>query len=204
MIEETKPTPRLRRYFFTGVLITAPVGLTLYLAWKFIQWIDGLVTPYLPYYLNPNNMLPFELPGVGLIVALVGLTAIGALMNGFLGRWFTNLIEVFLNRVPVVKSVYTVIKQVLHTALADQSKAFREAVLVEFPREGMWVLGFVTSRAHQQIDKALDQKMISVMIPTTPTLTSGYVVFVEEGKVKPIAMPSDQALKLIVSGGLIS
>lgn len=198
--ETTKPASRFRRYFLTGVLITAPVGLTLYLAWEFIKWMDDLVTPYLPSWVPASH----DAPGVGLVAALVVLTGIGALMNGVLGNWFTGLTEVFLNRVPVVKTVYTVIKQVLHTALADQSKAFREAVLVEFPRDGVWVLGFITSRGHAAVEAALGKKMISVMIPTTPTLTSGYVVFVEEDKVKPIAMPPEQALKLVISGGLIN
>ena len=205
MIDEEKnqsSPSRLRRYFFTGILVTAPIGLTLYLAWHFVTWVDQLVTPYLPPAIV--TLFPYDIPGIGLIVALITLTVIGALMNGFLGAWFTRLSEAILNRVPIVRTIYTVIKQVLNTALTDQSKAFREAVLVEFPREGMWVLGFVTSRKHTAVDKALDAKMVSVMIPTTPTLTSGYVVFVGEDKVKPIAMPSEQALKLIISGGLIS
>lgn len=200
MANDTRSGSRFRRYFLTGVLITAPVGLTLYLAWEFIVWMDELVTPYLPDWVNVSE----KIPGTGLIAALITLTTIGALMNGFLGRWFTGLVEVFLNRVPVIKSVYTVIKQVLHTALADQSQAFREAVMVEFPHDGIWVLGFITSRDHDVVDQALGHKVVSVMIPTTPTLTSGYVVFVEESKLKPIDMPPEQALKLVVSGGLIN
>lgn len=201
--EQNQSSPsRMRRYFFTGILVTAPVGLTLYIAWHFINWVDGLVTPYLPP--EVVTLFPYDIPGIGLIVALVTLTVIGALMNGFLGAWFTGLSEAILNRVPVIRTIYTVIKQVLNTALTDQSKAFREAVLVEFPREGSWVLGFVTSRKHQAVDQALGQKMVSVMIPTTPTLSSGYVIFISEDAVKPVAMPSEQALKLIISGGLIS
>lgn len=200
--EQNSSSPsRLRRYFLTGILVTAPVGLTLYIAWHFASWVDQLVTPYLPP--RVANLFPYDVPGIGLIVALVSLTLIGALMNGFLGAWFTRLTEAVLNRLPVIRTVYTVIKQVLNTALTDQSKAFREAVLVEFPKEGIWVLGFITSRKHQAVDEALQQKMLSVMIPTTPTLTSGYVVFVAEESVRPIAMPSEQALKLIISGGLI-
>ena len=204
MTDETSQSSpsRLRRFFFTGILVTAPIGLTLYIAWHFVTWVDQLVTPYLPP--RVAQLFPYDVPGIGLIVALVTLTVIGALMNGFLGAWFTRLSEAILNRVPVIRTIYTVIKQVLNTALTDQSKAFREAVLVEFPKEDMWVLGFVTSRKHAAVDTALGTKMVSVMIPTTPTLTSGYVVFVAEDKVKPIAMPSEQALKLIISGGLIN
>lgn len=189
----------LRRYFLTGVLITAPVGLTLYLAWIFIEWMDEIVTPYLPDWINFSD----SVPGVGLIVALVVLTSIGALMNGVVGSYFTNILEVFMKRVPVVKTIYTVIKQVLHTAFADQATAFREAVMVEFPRKGVWVLGFVTSRDREAVNNVTGQKMVSVLVPTTPSLSSGYVIFVPEDEVKPVDMPADQALKLIISGGLI-
>lgn len=198
------PRSRLRRYFFTGILVTAPIGLTLYLAWLFIAWVDNLVTPYLPAGMNPNDYLPFAIPGVGLIVAFVLLTLIGALTAGVLGSWLTRLVEWMVNRLPVVKTIYSVIKQVLHTTLADQSQAFREAVLVEFPRRDMWVLGFVTGRARTEVDLAIGQKMVSVLVPTTPTLTSGYMIFVPETDIRPINMPAEQALRLVISGGLVS
>lgn len=194
----------LRRYFFTGILVTAPVGLTLYITWVVIAWIDELVTPYLPDWLNPNMFLPFELPGVGLIMTLAGLTIIGWAMAGIIGDWVTRIIEIILNRVPVVKTMYTVTKQVLETALTNKSNVFKEAVLVQFPHENSWVLAFVTSRARDAIDVALGKNMVSVFVPTTPNLTSGYMVFVEESRIKSVAMPSEDALKLIVSGGLIN
>lgn len=189
----------MRRYFLTGVLVTAPVGLTLYIAWNFILWMDEIVTPYLPDWINVSD----DIPGVGLVAALVTLTMIGALMNGVIGSYFTSALEVFLKRVPVVKTIYTVIKQVLHTALADQATAFREAVMIEFPRKGVWVLGFVTSRDRPAVDRVAGQKMVSVLIPTTPSLSSGYVIFVPESEIRPVDIPADQALKMIISGGLI-
>jgi uncharacterized membrane protein len=208
MIED-KPPPitnsPLKRYFFTGVLVTAPVGLTLYLSWLFITWVDQLVTPHVAVWLNPNNMLPMAVPGVGLVIVLVGLTLVGALMNGFLGRWFTKVIEVVLNRLPVVKTVYTVIKQVLQTALTDQSTAFKEPVLVEFPRKDSWVLAFATARNRDSIDRVTGQKMVGVFVPTTPNLTSGYLVFVPESDVRPAThISSEEALKLIISAGLVN
>jgi uncharacterized membrane protein len=103
-----------------------------------------------------------------------------------------------------VKTMYTVTKQVLQTALADKSKVFKEAVLVQFPHPDAWVLAFITSRKRDAIDKAMGKNMVSVFVPTTPNLTSGYLIFVEESRVKPLDMPSDEALKLIISGGLIS
>jgi uncharacterized membrane protein len=203
MTDEPNKTRYFRRYFFTGILVTAPIGLTLYLTWIFIAWMDALVTPYVPMWLNPNNMLPFNIPGVGLVMTLGALTFVGWLMAGFLGRWFTRAVDAILNRVPVVKTMYGVIKQVLETALADQSRTFKEAVLVQFPHENAWVLGFVTGRNRKHIDATLNKKMLSVFVPTTPNLTSGYLIFVEEGRAKPVSMPSDEALKLVISGGLV-
>ena len=154
--------------------------------------------------MNPNNLFPFAIPGVGLLVVLVGLTVIGALMAGFLGRWFTKVIEAVLIRVPVIKTLYTVIKQVLQTALTDQSKAFKEPVLVEFPRKDSWVVAFATARDCHSIDKALKEKMIGVFVPTTPNLTSGYLIFVPEAQVRPANISSEEALKLIISAGLVT
>ena len=195
---------RLRRYFFTGILITAPIGLTLYLAWLFITWMDELVTVHLPDAVNPNKYLPFELPGVGLIVTVLALVFVGWLMAGFLGRWFTGITEAVLIRVPVIKTMYTVIKQILQTTLTDQSQAFKEAVLVEFPRRDSWVLAFATSRNRQAINVATGRAMVAVFVPTTPNLTSGYLIFVPEEDVRPVLLPPDEALKLIISGGLVN
>ena len=194
----------LRRYFFTGILVTAPIGLTLYLSWEFIIWMDELVTPYIPDAINPNLLTRSEIPGVGLIAALITLTAIGAIMTGIVGDWFTNISEAILNRLPVVKSIYTIIKQILHAALTDQSTVFRETVMVEFPRKDCWVMGFVTGRDRDAINAVAGCKMVSVLVPTTPSLSSGYVIFVPEEDAKPVNIPPDMAIKMIVSGGLIT
>ena len=205
MTEELpQPKSYLRRYFFTGILITAPIGLTLYLAWLFITWMDELVTTRLPDAINPNKLMPFELPGVGLILTIAALIFVGWIMAGFLGNWFTGITEAILIRVPVVKTMYTVIKQILQTTLTDQSQAFKEAVLVEFPRRDSWVLAFATSRGRQAINVATGKEMVAVFVPTTPNLTSGYLIFVPEEDVRPVLLPPDEALKLIISGGLVN
>lgn len=202
--EELPQRSYFRRYFFTGILVTAPIGITLYLTWLFISWMDEMITPILPDVINPNKLLPFELPGVGLIVTVAALIFVGWLMAGFLGNWFTGITEAILIRLPVIKTMYIVIKQVLQTALTDQSKAFKEAVLVEFPRRDSWVLAFATSRDRQAVNVATGKAMVAVFVPTTPNLTSGYLIFVPEEDVRPVNMPSDEALKLIISGGLVN
>jgi uncharacterized membrane protein len=159
----------------------------------------------LPDFLNPNRSASYTFPGFGLIVTIMALTFLGWMMAGFLGNWFTRAIELILVRVPVVKTMYMVIKQVLETTLTDQSKAFKEAVLVEFPRRDAWVLAFATARDRLAIDEAIDGKrMVGVFVPTTPNLTSGYLIFVDEKDVRKVNLSPEEALKLIISGGLVS
>ncbi len=201
---EQNKTSHLRRYFFTGILVTAPVGLTLYLTWLFIAWTDRLITPHLPAWMNPDNVLPVEVPGVGLIVTFVSLTTIGWIMAGVLGHWFTRSIEIVMNRLPVVKTIYTVIKQILQTALADQSKSFREPVMVQFPHENAWALAFVTSRSRDAVDLAVGSDVVSIFVPTAPNPTSGFLIFVEESRLRPVKMSAEEAMKTIVSVGLAS
>jgi uncharacterized membrane protein len=205
MAKKKRKKSKLKRYFLTGILITAPVGLTLYLTWLFITWVDLLVSPLLPDWLNPTRSSSYAFPGIGLIVTIMALTVVGWLMAGFLGNWFTRVTELILIRVPVVKTMYMVIKQVLETTLTDQSKAFKKAVMVEFPRKGSWVLAFATSRERVAIDEATGGgKMVGVFVPTTPNLTSGYLIFVDESDVKEIKMSAEEALKLIISGGIVA
>jgi uncharacterized membrane protein len=122
---------RLRTYFFAGVLITAPVSLTIYLAWLFITFVDERVFSVLPPEYNPETYLPFSIPGIGLLLALVGMTLIGALTAGIIGRALNGLLEGILNRLPVIRSLYGAIKQIMETVLANKSAAFRECVLIE-------------------------------------------------------------------------
>src|SRR5262245_38067536 len=144
---------RLRTYFFAGVLITAPVSLTIYLAWLFISFVDERVFSVIPPEYNPETYLPFSIPGIGLLLALIGLTLIGALTAGFLGRVAHQLIEAILNRLPIIRSLYGAIKQIMETVLANKSAAFRECVLIEYPRKGMWTLGFITGTTRGEIQE---------------------------------------------------
>src|SRR5215472_4175620 len=154
MMEQTPPTPppprkkprnrfveRLRAYFFAGVLVTGPIFLTLYLTWLFIHFIDSSVSWLLPDHYNPATYL--HVPGLGLVVGIIVLTAIGALTAGYVGRLFLRISERILARMPVIRNIYSAMKQIFETVLAKQSNTFREAVLVEFPRRGMWTIAFI-------------------------------------------------------------
>ncbi len=195
---------RLRTYFLAGILITAPIGLTVYLAWLFITFVDQQVFSLLPPRYNPETYLRFSIPGIGLLVALLGLTLIGALTAGIIGRTINQLFEGILNRLPVIRSLYGAIKQIMETVLANKSTAFRECVLIEYPRRGIWTLGFITGRTRGEVQERTAEEVINVFVPTTPNPTSGFLLFVPEKDVIRLKMPIEDGLKLVVSGGIVT
>jgi uncharacterized membrane protein len=194
---------RLRAYLFAGILVTAPIGITLYLAWSVVTWVDESVLPFLPPMYNPETYLPFSLPGIGLVVLIVFLTAIGAITAGMIGRMIVGYSERVLNRMPVIRSVYSATKQIFETMLAQKSTAFREVVLVEFPRSGMWSIGFITGVTQGEVQELSDEEVVNVYIPTTPNPTSGYLCFVARSEVYPLSMSVEEGIKMVVSGGLV-
>ncbi|WP_119303289.1 DUF502 domain-containing protein [Dongia deserti] len=195
---------RLRAYFFAGVLITAPVSLTIYLAWLFITFVDERVFSLLPPQYHPETYLRFSIPGIGLLLAIIGLTLIGALTAGILGRAVNLLLEGILNRLPVIRSLYGAIKQIMETVLANKSAAFRECVLIEYPRRGIWTLGFITGRTKGEVQERTAEETINVFVPTTPNPTSGFLLFVPEKDIIRLQMPIEDGLKLVVSGGIVT
>jgi uncharacterized membrane protein len=194
---------RLRAYFFAGVLVIAPIGITFYLAWSVVSWVDESVLPFLPAKYNPETYLPFSLPGIGLVVLIVFLTAIGAVTAGMIGRMAVGYSERVLNRMPVIRSVYSATKQIFETMLAQKSAAFRDVVLVEFPRPGMWSIGFITGVTQGEIQELTDEEVLNVYIPTTPNPTSGYLCFVARSEVYSLSMSVEEGIKMVVSGGLV-
>jgi uncharacterized membrane protein len=195
---------RLRTYFLAGVLITAPISLTIYLAWLFITFVDERVFSVIPQQYNPETYLRFSIPGIGLLLALVGLTLIGALTAGILGRAVNSLFEGVLNRLPVIRSLYGAIKQIMETVLANKSAAFRECVLIEYPRKGVWTLGFITGTSRGEVRERTAEELINVFVPTTPNPTSGFLLFVPAQDVIRLKMPIEDGLKLVVSGGIVT
>lgn len=193
---------RLRAYFAAGVLITAPIGITLYLAWSVIAFFDQHVIPLVPPRYNPESYLPFTIPGLGLIVTVVLLTLVGWLTAGIVGRLFVNLSERVLTHMPVIRTIYGAVKQIVETTFAQRTDSFRQVVLVEFPRRGLWAIGFVTANAAPDIAAATGEDVVSVFCPTSPNPTSGYVVFAPRAELKFPEMSIEDALKLIVSSGI--
>lgn len=192
---------RIRSWFFTGLLVTAPVLLTIYITWAAIELLDGQVASLVPGF---GGSVFADIPGLGMVVGVVIITLIGAVAAGFLGRWIISIGEAILNRMPVVRTIYGATKQILETVISSQSDAFREVVLVEYPRKGLWVIGFVTGNTKGEVHSLINKSMVNVFIPTTPNPTSGFLLFCPRSEVIFMKMSVEEAVKLVVSGGIVT
>jgi uncharacterized membrane protein len=198
---------RLRNYFLTGLVVVGPVTITLYIAWYFINIVDAWVKPYIPRDYNPDTYLPFPIPGVGLLFAIVGLTLIGALAANLLGRSLISAGEMMLSRTPIVRNVYRGLKQIFESVVTASAhhQSFQKVALMEFPSKGIWSIVFVTGEAAQEISAELHAEgLISVFMPTGMLPPSGFVCFVPRGSVLPIKMSVEDAAKIIISAGMVN
>lgn len=200
---KASPFARLRTYFLTGIVVTAPIAITIYLTYVFVSFVDANITPLIPARYNPETYLPFSVPGLGVIIAAFALIMIGFLTANYLGRAFLTFGERIVGRMPVVRSIYHALKQIMETVLAQSSSSFREVVLVEYPRPGIWALAFVTSTAEGEVDGLQDDDMISIFLPTTPNPTSGFLLFVPKKDLKYLKMSVEEGVKLVISAGMI-
>jgi uncharacterized membrane protein len=195
-------TARLRAYIVAGVVVTAPFAITMYLAWLVVTFIDEKVTRLLPADYNPNTYLPFTVPGLGLVIVVWLLASIGWLTAGIIGRIWWRIAEATVARMPIVRSIYTAVKQIFESLLAARSTTFRQVVLVEFPRKGIWRIGFVTGTIPGRIQTIAPGGLINVFIPNTPNVTAGFLALFSPGEVIEIDLSPEDALKLLVSAGI--
>jgi len=193
---------RLRAYFFAGILVTAPAAITFYIAWLLITWIDRLVGSLMPG--RYGDLMPMSVPGLGLIVLIVFLILVGMLTAGFVGRLVVRLSENLLARMPVVRSIYGAVKQIFETVLAQQSSAFRQVVLVEYPRRGIWAIGFVSGSTRGEVQNLTKEDCVNVFLPTTPNPTSGFLLFVPRDDLIVLNMTVEEGIKMVVSGGIVT
>jgi uncharacterized membrane protein len=200
--KRTRLVERLRANLIAGILVTGPLALTLYLTWVFIHFIDESVGSLLPAQYNPETYV--EVPGLGLVVALVGLTAVGALAAGYVGRLLLRLGERIMARMPVMGSIYSAAKQIFETVLAKQSNTFREVVITQWPREGMWTIGFITAQPDGMIREQVGNDAVAIYVPTTPNPTSGYLMFVRRRDIVTLPMSVEEGIKFVISGGIIA
>ena len=194
---------KIKNYLLTGILVTAPVVITFWIVYSLVKLFDALVNPIIPYYLNPNFYLPRDVPGLGLIILVIFLIGIGFLAANFFGSWLLKKTDLIIQKIPLIKVFYKTIKQIFETILKTNSDAFREAVLVEYPRKGVWVIGFTTGEVEGEVKNKLKKKLTNVFIPTTPNPTSGFLLMVPNNELRKLNVSVDDAIKTIVSAGII-
>ena len=195
---------KIKAYFFTGILVTAPVGMTFYLAYKLIVWIDRLVDRLLPPKFLPETYLPMTIPGLGVIILVALMILIGMFATGFLGKFFLRLGEWIVYKLPFISSIYSLIKQVFATFLSNKNQAFNQVVMLEYPRKGLWIMGLVSTDTGGEMQEKLPVPMINVFIPTTPNPTSGFLIFVPKSEVIELDISVEDAIKFIISGGIVN
>lgn len=198
---------RLRNYFLTGLIVCAPLAITAYLAWSFVGWVDSWVKPYIPARYNPDNYLPFAVPGFGLIVALLLITLIGFMTANFIGRAIVSFGERQLVRLPMVRGIYKALKQIFETVLSNKSDMFSKVGMVEYPRKDVWSLVFVGGEKDTEINATLDRPgdpLIGVFMPCTPNPTTGFLMYVYRSEIVMLDMTIEDGAKLIVSAGLVA
>lgn len=198
---------RLRNYFLTGFIICAPLAITAYLVWTFIEWVDGWVKPYIPAVYNPDNYLPFSIPGFGLVVAFFLITLIGFLTANFIGRTVVGYGEHLLGRMPLVRNLYSGLKQIFQTVFSQQDTSFEKIGLLEYPRKGIWAVVFIATDTKGEVGDRLmnlGNDTISVFLPTTPNPTSGFLLFVPREDVIILDMSVEDGAKLVISAGLVA
>lgn len=208
-LDEIKPVSfhmgllaRLRAYLLAGVLLTAPIAITIYIVWLVVTFVDRSVANALPPAYNPNQYLPFDVPGLGLILVGAFLIVVGWLAAGILGRFFLRVSEGVLNRMPVVRSVYGAVKQIFETILAERANAFSKVVLIQFPRQGMWRIGFVTGMIPGNVQEIAPGGIVNVFVPNSPNVTAGFLVLVPQHEIVEVDLTPEEGLKLVVSGGI--
>lgn len=206
--DEGKPMrlgAQLRNSFLTGLIIVGPVGITAYMVYSFVNFIDSWVKPYVPQEYNPETYLPFSIPGLGLIFAIFFIMIIGATTANLFGRSLVSYGESLLDRMPVVRNLYRAIKQIFETVLSQSGNSFQNVALIEYPRKGIYAIVFVSTETTGEISDLCSnsEQMLSVFLPTTPNPTSGYLLFLPAKDVKILNMSVEEGAKLVISAGLV-
>ena len=187
----------LRNYFITGVVVLIPIGFTLYLS----KILIGISSKIIPENINPNNYLPFAIPGIEIIISVAFITIVGGLSLSFLGKRILKLIDDLFKRIPVLRTIYSAIVQMTETFSNKDDNDKKSVVLVEYPKKGSWAVGFATKENDGEISKKINKKMINVFVPTTPNPTSGFLLMYPKDEIIYLDMSFEEASKFIVSAG---
>jgi uncharacterized membrane protein len=190
----------VKKFFVAGLLTSLPIIVTLYIIITIINFFDNIVVS-----LFVKDTVLATIPGIGIVITVIFMIILGFIATNLLGNYLINLVErVIWNRIPIIKTIYNTIKQVFSTILSSKSNAFKEVVLIEYPRKGLWVLAFITSQGSGEINNILGGDTVNVFLPTTPNPTSGFLLLVPKKDIIVLKMKPDEAMKLIVSGGVIT
>ena len=187
---------RLRNYFITGVVVLVPIGITLYL----VKFFISISSKIIPSEINPNSYLPFSIPGLEIVLAVILITFIGSLSLSFIGKKFLQIFNDLLKKIPILRTIYSAIGQMAET-LAPRKKSKKSVVLVEYPRKGSWAVGFATKDNKGEISKKTNKKLVNVFVPTTPNPTSGFLLMFPKDEIIYLEMSFEEASKFIVSAG---
>ena len=193
---------RLRRYLVTGLVLWVPLGITIWVVTLIVSTLDNTLL-LIPHQYRPETMLGFAIPGLGVVLTLVILLVTGIFARNFFGQQFLKAWDSILRRIPFVKSIYSGVKQVSDTLFSDTGQAFRKALLVEFPHDGSYTIAFMTGTPTGELAERLPGEHVSVYVPTTPNPTSGYLLLLPKDRVQELDMTIDEALKYIVSMGVV-
>lgn len=194
----------IRNRFFTGIIIALPIVATVMSVSWFVQKIDNNVLGLIPKQWNPKTYLGFDIPGLGIFIAIIILVFLGVIASNFIGKSVIKAGERLLARVPVVSPVYNAVKQIVTTVAEQKDRAFKEVCLLEYPRPGLWAIGFVTADLAGAPAKVLPSGYVCVFVPTTPNPTSGFLLFSKEEDIKILDMTPEEGAKMIISGGMVS
>jgi uncharacterized membrane protein len=195
---------RLRNYFLAGVIVVAPISITFFIVWQVVQVVDNNVGKLLPARYNPETYLPFSVPGLGVLLMVTLITLVGMFAAGFVGRAVMRASERLLNRMPVIRSIYGTLKQIFETVFSHSSQSFREVVLVEYPRRGIWAIGFLTGTTRGEIQTRVEPQLLNIFLPTTPNPTSGFLLFVPREDVLHLDMSVEDGIKMVISSGIVA
>jgi uncharacterized membrane protein len=193
----------IKNYFITGLLVILPIFITAYVIWALIRAMD-VVLKYIPVRYLPETYLNIYIPGLGLILVVILILAVGLLTRNFAGRRVVQFWDNLVDRIPLARIIYTAVKQFLEAFLFQKSDAFKRVALIEYPRRGIYVLGFITGETKGEIQAKTNKKMINVFVPTTPNPTSGFYILIPEDDLTVLDMSVEEAFKLLISGGLVS
>tara|TARA_B100001121_G_C18636131_1_gene596786 strand:+ start:426 stop:1043 length:618 start_codon:yes stop_codon:yes gene_type:complete len=186
----------LRNYFITGVVVLIPIGFTLYLT----KFIIGISSKIIPQNINPNNYLPYSIPGIEILISVIFITIVGGLSLSFLGKRILKLIDDLFKKIPFLRTIYSAILQMTES-FSNKDNDKKSVVLVEYPRKGVWAVGFATKENKGEMAKKTNQKLINVFVPTTPNPTSGFLLMFPIEEVIYLNMSFEEASKFIVSAG---